>query len=198
MIFETIFSKNLIFIEISLLVNIIVSLLIGLKEKDLDKKDILKCSIFETIGIIVGAKLLDIVINYDVYLYYIKLGKILTMISSGYIFLGGAIGGFLAVFIYSTISKKSLYKLCNIFIPNLILIYSIAKISCFINGCCRGITINGYILPIQIIESLIYLIIYLYIIKRKNSTYSKLYLSCIRQNNFNLTFSPPDKNLIFL
>ena len=69
LLIEKIFtSKYLLFIAISLLLNVIIAVIIGIKNKKIQVKTILKCCILETIGIIIGAKLLDIIINYDVYL----------------------------------------------------------------------------------------------------------------------------------
>ena len=180
LLIEKIFtSKYLFFISLSLLLNIIVAVIMSLKNSKIKVKTILKCSILETIGIIIGAKLLDIITNYDVYLYYINNELYFKALTNGYSFLGGIFGAVFCIFIYSLVSREKVEELCEIFIPNLLLVYSTSKLGCFFNGCCAGISINGYVLPIQLIETFVYLSIYLFVILKSKSIYSKIYLSCI-------------------
>ena len=90
-----------------------------------------------------------IIINLDFNL------SIYTFITSGYAF----IGGYYSCFILSLFTSK-IFKWKNILIlytPNMLLFYSILKISCYIKGCCNGI------IPIQLIESIFNFIAYLYI-----------------------------------
>ena len=67
--------------------------------------------------------------------------------------------------------------------PAIPLMYGISKIGCFLAGCCYGIKYNGplsitykyslsapkniSLLPIQIIETITFILIYLYISKKK-------------------------------
>lgn len=169
----------LFFAILALVLNIIVSIILCIKSHELQVKTIFECSIIETIGVIIGAKILDVVINYDIYLYYLSNNSFYKVLTSGYTFLGGIFGAIFCIFIYSIFSKKDFEKLCNVLVPNLLLIYSISKIGCYCVGCCSGVAINGYILPIQLIETLIYFGIYIFIILRANSYYSKIYLTLI-------------------
>ena len=168
--------KYYFFIFLSLLINIIISIVFCKRNGKLKTKSVLKCTIVETIGIIVGAKILDIISNYDVYLYYINNKIFLKMITNGYAFLGGMCGATFGILIYSRFAKEDFKELGNILIPNLLLIYSISKIGCFFTDCCRGVSINGYVLPIQLIEVAIYFAIYILVIQNKNT---KISLSCI-------------------
>lgn len=169
-------SKYLLCIFTALLLNIVISAIIGIKRYKIKLKTILTCVIIETIGIILGAKLLDIIINYDVYLNINKEG-IISRLTSGYIFIGGALGAILFISIYSIIVQKDLEELCRVLIPNLLLVYSISKLGCFFAGCCSGISINGHTLPIQLIEVIAYFLIYIYIMKTKK--HDKIFLTCI-------------------
>ncbi len=180
LLIEKIFtSKYLLFIFLSLLLNVIIAIAMSIKNGKIQVKTILKCSILETICIIIGAKFLDIIINYDVYLHYINNKFYFEILTNGYSFIGGIFGAAFCIFIYSIVSKEKIEELCEIFIPNLILVYAVSKIGCFFNGCCIGITINEYVLPIQLIETFVYLLMYLFVIFKSKSTYSKIYLSCI-------------------
>ena len=93
----------------------------------------------------IGYIIIDLDFNQSIY----------TFITSGYAF----IGGYFSCFILSLLTSK-LFKWRNIlilYIPNMLLFYSILKISCYIKGCCSGI------IPIQLIESVFNFIGYLYI-----------------------------------
>ena len=84
---------------------------------------------------------------------------IISFATSGYTFFGGYVGGLLAVLII----KKKLgmnKEICFWLVNNLNLMYAIMKIACFIGGCCYGFTV----IPIQLLESIISLIIYVAII----------------------------------
>ena len=177
--FKIFYSKYLIFIFLSLLLNIVISIISNIKNNKLKVESVLKCSILETMGIILGAKILDIVVNGDIYLYKINNKLFLEILTSGYAFLGGIFGAVLSIAIYSIITNEDFEELCNILVPNLLLVYAISKIGCFFAGCCIGIYIRTYLLPIQLIESVIYSTIYILVILRKKEFYEKISLICL-------------------
>lgn len=93
---------------------------------------------------------------------------ITNFIFSGYSFFGGYVGSLLAIGIIKrklNINKKMCFWMVN----NLNLMYAIMKIGCLLGGCCYGFTI----IPVQLIESIISLIIYIFMImffiKKKQS-----------------------------
>ncbi len=119
----------------------------------------------------------------------IFLGKIFTIITSskeltlsnaGFSSYGGAIGAILASIIFEKIIShdKKLIKYTIISLP---LTYSIGKIGCFLGGCCYGIPYNGLLsvtytnglniplFPIQLLESIVFLIIFIILNKLKNN-----------------------------
>ena len=156
-----------IFIAIALVSNFIISI-INKNNQIFNKKTVILCCSFETIGIVIGAKLLDIIINIFI---------------NGFIFFGGIFGAIFGIYLFSKIFKKNFTKLCEMLMPNLVLIYSISKIGCFFSGCCKGVLLsNGKNLPIQLIESIINFVIYIIIIKNyknfKNS-YQKIGFTCM-------------------
>lgn len=154
-----------IFIILAFLINIIISILYL---KNVRKFQILLICLIEDIGIIVGAKILDIVIYLKEYIFLFNSDIDLLEIAKkvfmqGYIFYGGFFGAMISLLICSKIFKIKILKLFNILIPNLILFYGIAKIGCYFNECCKGIYIENKRIPIQLIESMICFCIYLYI-----------------------------------
>ena len=118
-------------------------------------------------------------------------GKIFTEVSSGFKYTminaplssyGGFVGVILASFIFQKIeySNKDLIKYSIISLP---LVYGLSKIACFISGCCYGIPFNSFfsvtytsglnikLFPIQIVETIVFLIIFLICNKYKKYKY---------------------------
>lgn len=97
----------------------------------------------------------------------------------GFSSFGGLIGIIIMIVIFKILFKKKLSELLAIIIPVIPLMYAIGKIGCFIVGCCYGIPYNGpfaivynyskaapkgeSLFPIQIVESIVFLVIYLFI-----------------------------------
>ena len=106
--------------------------------------------------------------------------KELTLLDAGFSSYGGAIGAILASIIFERIIShdKKLIKYTIISLP---LTYSIGKIGCFLGGCCYGIPYNGILsvtytnglniplFPIQLLESIVFLIIFIILNKLKNN-----------------------------
>ena len=175
MLLEIIDTKYIIFIASALIINIIVSI-VQLKNR-YKISEIIVCLILETIGIVIGAKLFDILTNIEIY----KTMSIQEIILNGFSYWGAIFGAITGILIYSKFFKKSYIDLAQILFPNLILIYSISKIGCYLNGCCEGkILENGKQIPIQLIETVVFAIIYLYIIFKKfKNAYQKIFISSI-------------------
>ena len=158
-----------LFIIISLVINCIVIFILGKKQKT-DKNTILCSLVYEIIGIIVGAKILNLIqVKENTSFYY-----------AGFSSYGGVIGGIIALIVFCKLYKISILKLLNIYIPVLPLLYSISKLGCFFSGCCYGIEYSGFgniiydvateapigvkLFPIQLLESLINFLIFVYIL----------------------------------
>ena len=116
-------------------------------------------------------------------------GKIFTVVASGFkenfittgfSSYGAAIGVLLSAIIFELIipTKKKLLKYSILSLP---LIYGIAKIGCFIAGCCYGIPYNGILsvtytnglniplFPVQLAESIVFFIIFVLCNKYKSN-----------------------------
>lgn len=133
--------------------------------------------------------------NKNIYLYIllyglfaIVFGKFYTMITSneynilkaGLSSYGGLIGVMLASIIFELIvpTNKKIIKYTIISLP---LTYGIGKIACFIAGCCYGIPYNGIfnviyrdglnipLFPIQLLESIVFIIIFIIANKLRNN-----------------------------
>lgn len=152
-------------IVLSLIVNVIVVLIISRKFK-YTVDELVSMLVMENIGIIGGG-----------ILYTYIFSKYL-----GFSSLGGVIGGLIMLYLYSLLVKKDYKYMLILFMPSIPLMYAIGKIGCFVAGCCYGIPYDGIghivyhssevallntnLFPVQIVETIIFLIIFIYIISR--------------------------------
>lgn len=158
---EIISSSYCICIGIALIINMIVSAKILSKTNT--AKEIMICFILENVGIVLGAKLLSILTNIDEYMQL----HLLDILTKGFSYWGAILGGIAGIFLFSEVNKKDFVKLLSVFLPNMILIYAISKIGCYLNECCEGIFLeNGKQIPIQLIESVTFFAIYIYYDKK--------------------------------
>ena len=150
-------------IVLSLIVYVIVVLIISRKFK-YTVDELVSMLVMENIGIIGGG-----------ILYTYIFSKYL-----GFSSLGGVIGGLIMLYLYSLLVKKDYKYMLILFMPSIPLMYAIGKIGCFVAGCCYGIPYDGIghivyhssevallntnLFPIQIVETIISLIIFIYII----------------------------------
>ena len=160
------------------------------KIQKLDKNTILCFLTYELIGILLGAKILNMIQNNNYSsIYY-----------AGFSSYGGVIGGIIFILFFSKLYKCSLKKLFLIFIPILPLMYAVSKLGCFFNGCCYGVEYNGFmcvsyayavgapintnLFPVQLLESLVNFAIFLYILciykrnKENISLLGKVFILC--------------------
>lgn len=152
-------SKYLVVIIIGLFIYSFINYKMINKLK-IKRKDIIMINILEISSIFLGSKLLDIIVYYNDYENY-DLKQILFI---GFMVNGGIILRIIVIYLYSKLIDINVKKIFSIIVPNTLLLYSLLKLGCFINGCCYGI--NN--IPLPIIESIIYLFIYLYIIRNNN------------------------------
>ena len=101
-----------------------------------------------------------------------------SLLTSGLSSYGGLIGIILASIIFELIVplNKKLIKLSIIVLP---LMYSIGKIGCLLEGCCHGIEYSSFMsikyidsnvsyFPIQLVESIVFFILFIFLNKYKN------------------------------
>lgn len=157
-----------IFFLLSLVTTCVFTICLG-KIQKVEKNTIICFLTYELIGVILGAKILNMIQtqNYKS-IYY-----------AGFSSYGGVIGGIIFIIIFSKIYKISLKKLLLIFIPILPLMYAVSKLGCFFSGCCYGVEYSGImniiyesatdaplntkLFPVQLVESLINFGIFVYI-----------------------------------
>lgn len=159
------------------------------------------------LGTLFGAKYFTLLTNFNKFKDNIDFKKI------GLSSYGAIIGILILLIIFAKQYKKNFKELINNILPAIPLMYGISKIGCFLAGCCYGIKYNGplsitykyslsapkniSLLPIQIIETITFILIYLYISKKKKENkniigitlllcgLSKFLLDYLRMNHIN-------------
>lgn len=152
-------------IVLSMVLNVVLVLLISKKFK-YPFYEIVSMVVIDAMGIVFGGLLYT----------YIFSGSL------GFSSLGGMFGGLLGLFVYSILLKKNFKYVLILFMPSIPLMYAIGKIGCFVAGCCHGIPYDGIghivyvnskvavlnipLFPVQIVESFVFFMIFIYVISR--------------------------------
>ena len=168
--FNTNFSLYVIMLILSLISNVIVVLCIY-KKYNLTTDETIGALVYENIGIIFGAKVLTYLENTNLY-------KNFDFLNIGFTSYGALLGAFICLFIFKKKAKDIYYT----FLPSIPLMYAIGKIGCFLVGCCYGMKYSGpgsiiynyssiapkntSLFPVQILETLIFTLIFIYTIKK--------------------------------
>lgn len=101
-------------------------------------------AVFTVIGAMIGAKLLAILTSLRYVIPYLKQGgSILKILESGFVFYGGFIGGFLALFLYCKAYKEPFGKYIQLYAPSVPLGHLFGRIGCLFGGCCYGIPVGA-------------------------------------------------------
>ena len=160
-------------IIIGLFLGIMISIYLG-KRRGQKSEDILYASIYASIGLIIGAKILYILVNLSTLIeyadYFIKSPRnMIIILSGGFVFYGGLIGAIIGIYIYCKQYKLSFIELLETIVPTIPLIHAFGRIGCFFAGCCYGKPYEGLfhiiyhnsesapnniaLFPVQIVES---------------------------------------------
>ena len=179
------FNSNFPFYGLAILLALISNIIIVIsqyKKYNYKLEDVIYLLLYETAGIIIGAKVLS----------YLLSGERTSFIKTGLAAYGASFGGALLILLFCLQFKKNIKETMYLLTPSFPLMYSIGKIGCFIVGCCYGIEYNGifkimyrysvnapnnvYLFPIQIVESIVFLLIFIYlmIMQKKNKFNEKI------------------------
>lgn len=168
-------------IFISFILNIIVICLLN-KNKD---RLIYYMLIYENIGFIYGGKLFTYLTNLNKYDSF-------DFLRIGFSSLGSLIGGILFLILFCIQFKRNIKETLTLFIKPIPLMYAVGKLGCFLVGCCYGIKYNGpfsivynyasndingiRLFPVQLIESIVFMIIFILIMKKKVNVYKTIFI----------------------
>ena len=114
-------------------------------------------------GVIIGGKIMFLLINSkNLSRIFRTFGIVGVVTRTGYVFYGGLIGGFIAVFLFSQKNRYSFVNNLSFALLVTPLIHSFGRIGCFCAGCCYGKEWNGNYavfihgaerFPVQIVEA---------------------------------------------
>jgi phosphatidylglycerol:prolipoprotein diacylglycerol transferase len=121
---------------VAFLVSILTSLRY-LKKEGINGEEILDLAIYVIIGGVVGARILYVIGAWGQYKNNPL--EIFMVHKGGLVFLGGLFAVLLVIVLYARIRKINLLKLFDAITPGTMLGYAIARIGCFLNGCCFGL-----------------------------------------------------------
>jgi len=104
--------------------------------------------IFGMLGVAVGAKLMYIIQALPRLIpHFSELiqdpMQLLMLLTSGFVFYGGLIGGLAGGFLYSKVYHLSFRVVLETLIPVVPLVHGFGRIGCFLAGCCYGIPYDG-------------------------------------------------------
>ncbi len=97
---------------------------------------VVEVSVLCIFGAIIGSRLVFVALNWE--MYKDNLIHIFLVREGGLTFYGGLLGAILLAIPYILYKKYSLPALFDVCTPAIALGYSIARIGCFLNGCCYG------------------------------------------------------------
>ncbi len=163
------------------------------------KDDVFYSILYGVVGVVIGAKLLYLLTNIPLLLKSENiLNTLLQMLSGGFVFYGGLIGGILGIFIYSKQFKIEFKSLILTIVPVIPLVHAIGRIGCLCAGCCYGMEYHGFgaiifhnsifapneipLFPTQIVECICNLLIFAILTityKKFIGTYKTVGLYCI-------------------
>ena len=144
----TLFGKNIGLYPIMTLAGIFVAGIFfcrQVKKAGKDDNDAISFLLWSSLGVFLGGSVLYSLTNIEYYAYFAKVHNLPTFLKAmqivfgGAVFYGGLIGGSLVGLFVMHKKKldKSLYlDLSALFIP---LFHGIARVGCFLGGCCYGI-----------------------------------------------------------
>lgn len=187
------------------------------KKRELPKYDIVYSGIYSMLAAAIGAKLLFIIVSLPkvLALGYGLVNTILILLSGGFVFYGGFIGGFLGLLIYVKQFKMKLMPFLDVYAVVVPLGHAFGRIGCLFGGCCYGMEYDGPfavvyhsslnmstplntpLLPTQLIEAtglvlIFILLITLYLKGAKPGTVPVVYLFCYGIMRFCLEFFRSD------
>lgn len=102
--------------------------------------------VINLIMLIIGAKIMYVIENFE----HVLTNGITLM--SGFSLFGAIFIQALSCLIIKLIFKKNFWQVASMLIIPFVIMLGFYRIDCYRNGCCGGISINGFTPPVQIIE----------------------------------------------
>ncbi len=110
--------------------------LVRARRRGLDPVRVLDLGVYVIIAALVGAKLLLLVTDFD--LYRSRPAELWLLVRAGGVFYGGLVGAILVAFWYIHRHGLPLWTTCDMFAPGIALGHVIGRMGCVMAGCCWG------------------------------------------------------------
>lgn len=116
-----------------------------IRKTDLDINDFWILEGYTFLGAIIGAKLLYLIVSFRLIDWsgWKNLSYLSSILSSGFVFYGGMIGGLLLCFAAAQLHHINAVPLVNKMIFGVPLLHGFGRIGCLFAGCCYGIPYQG-------------------------------------------------------
>ncbi len=119
--------------------------LLTIKKWQLRWEDLMTIEGYLALGMIIGAKILYLAVSYR-QIDFSQIGNLRylnAIMSSGFVFYGGLIGAFIALWLVWRIHKIAVFQYLTHFAFMIPLGHAFGRMGCFMAGCCYGIPYRG-------------------------------------------------------
>ena len=106
------------------------------KKYSLSVSDMSSGVLYAVVGGFIGAKLLYIIVEWDS--VFGSGSTFFSVLSTGFVFYGGLIGGALMVMVYAKKTGQSIYRFADTMLPCFALAHALGRVGCYLAGCCYG------------------------------------------------------------
>lgn len=137
--YEISLNSYSLFMVIGVVFAIFISIY-NIKQAGLSIKSSLLCFLPMVIGILIGARFLNVVLNWDYYM--INTHRIFTLNTSGFSLMGGLILASILGLVSAKLLQLNYWKLGDSISPGLGIGLILMRTGCFLNGCCYGLPTN--------------------------------------------------------
>lgn len=106
------------------------------KSRGIDSSSVIDVSLYSLLAGIVGARLVFILLNWQS--FHRSFGEMFSIWEGGLSFHGGILFAVGVIYFYTRVKEIPFLALADLLAPSLALAYAVARIGCFLNGCCYG------------------------------------------------------------
>lgn len=172
----TIYSWGVMFV-LAFAIGFVIAIREG-KRKNIPQEEVTNLALYLLVGGLVFARLIFAIFNAPLF-YLNDPWRIFMIWEGGLAFHGALLGGILAGYLFSRVSKIPLGKLADLVTPSLALGLAIGRIGCFLGGHCEGVATNlpwavnfpglvGRRHPTQLYELVLDLGVFVFVWARRN------------------------------